>query len=337
MGHKFTGGKLRMDSFEKLRSFLVNPGRFCLVVLGSRGVGKHFAIQCAFDELLDITSISKSLKTLSFIDSIEIPENSDDLDRLLSINENGILVIEDIENLSDEQQHLLFKALSTTNGMFGIKKKYDIRIVFTSCLEIETLRESDSVLRGLFWDRISQLIVEFPNFKTENSNILNDFKAIWEKMKFEDIVEYKAISAYPFNTKIQKFIQDSADKFEGGFRDLDKIACMYYNYRIYYYREKKKILEETEINIVDQVKNDFLGKAQLHSNPTNDLSVFQINPGYTMDELNAQFRIQVRKWAKKEYGTLHKAATKLELSQSTLKNYVEGKATFNQRNTKNKK
>lgn len=330
----FIGEKKRKEAFEKLKVFLKNPGRFCLIVLGSRGSGKHYAIERAFEEILSDRNKELCTEKLEFIEASNIPINEKEMDEFLGKYVNKTLVIEDVEDLKLEQEKLIFKALSTTDGTFGIEKKVKVRFVFTSSKDSDSLREDGKYLTGLFWDRISQLLVEFPSYKQESESIIKDFHSTWEKMKFEKIKEYKNLSGIPRNASLEKFLQDNADKFDGGFRDLDKLACMYFNYRIYFYKDKKKIDEIIEKKVVESVKSDFFSKSQMHGSSGNDESVFQIRTGFTMDDLIGQFKIQVRKWAKKEYGTISKAEEKLKLGKGTMKNYVEGKVTQLQRTKK---
>lgn len=331
----FTGEKYRMEAFQKLKVFLKNPGRFCLIVLGSRGTGKSYAIEHAFEQIRSENDKKLCLEYLHFIEPSYIPNDQDKFDKFLSNYENNTIVIEDVEDLSSEQEKLLFKALSTTNGMFGIaEKKYRIRIVFTSSKDSDSLREDGKYLTGLFWDRISQLIVEFPSFKQEGENIIKDFHSTWEKMTFENIKEYESLSGLPKNASLEKFLEDNAEKFEGGFRDLDKLTCMYFNYRIYHYGDKRKIEEIIEKKVVESIKSDFFTKSQMHGSSGNDESIFQIHEGFTMDDLLGQFKIQVRKWAKKKYHTIGMAEEKLKLGKGTMKNYVEGKVTKSQKKFK---
>lgn len=329
--NEFKGGIMRMQSYQKLKIFLSNPGKFCLIVLGSRGAGKHFAIERAFSEIKNSRSSELCLKSLAFINPDDFPMNAGKLNQLFSLNKFKTLVVEDVEELSELQQKLLFKALSTKDGTFGIGVKHKLRIIFTSSKEIDVLRTDQDLLLGYFWDRISQLIVEFPSFKIENEHIIEDFYSTWDKMEFMKTKGFAHFAGEPKNATLEKFLSDYAEKFEGGFRDLDKLACMYFNYRIFYYESKKKIEDSIEKKIVESIKEDFISKSQLHGNTINDMSLFQIRPGFSMDDLNAQFRIQVRKWAWKEYGTLGKAEIKLSLKKGTLKNYVFGKATKKQK------
>jgi hypothetical protein len=322
----FTGGQARMLAFQKLKVFLTNPGKFCLIVLGSRGTGKHFAIDRAFEQCPSKGDKELCLQKIKFLSTSEIPQDEENIDKLFKDSQHQTLVVEDVEDLNDEQQNLLFTALSTEDGRFGIESKYNLRFVFTSSEEADSLRAGDS-LQGLFWDRISQLIVEFPSFKIEKESIMQDFIETWKKMKFQETKNFEHLGGIPKNAKLETFLENHADKFEGGFRDLDKITCLYFNYRIYYYENKKKILEEIENKIVEDVIIDFFGKSQLHSSSGNDLSTFQILPGVSWNDLKGQFKIQVRNWGKKEYKTIAKAEERLVLKPGTMKNWTNRKVT----------
>ena len=323
---KFIQSGKRKEAYQKLKVFLANPGKFCLIVLGSRGVGKHFAIESVFEE---ITSTNKKhcLEGLKFIDANDFPENAEKLNELFKVNSFKTVVIEDVEELTNEQQKLLFKALSTTDGTFGISEKFNLRIVFTSSKDIDKLRTDNDLLLGVFWDRISQLIVELPSYKKDAESIIQDFYCTWEKMRFENIKKYEHFSDTPKNAILEKYLEDNAGKFEGGFRDLDKIACMYFNYRIFHYGDGKKILDETEKKVVASVKEDFFSKSQMQGSSGNDESIFQFELGLTHQELLGKYKMQLRRWACKEFGTIQKAEEKLGFKTGTMKNYVATKVT----------
>jgi len=324
---KYIGSALRMLAYQKLKVFLANPGKFCLIILGSRGVGKHFAIESAFKEITFNSDKELCLEELKFIEANDFPEDAAMLNELFKANENKTIVIEDVEELNDEQQKLLFKALSTTDGTFGVGEKINLRIVFTSSKNIDLLRTDKDLLLGLFWDRISQLVVELPSYKTDGEEILKDFNSTWEKMSFEKTKGYKHLSSGPKNTKLQMFLENNAEKFEGGFRDLDKIACLYFNYRIFHYGTEKKILDPVEKKVVESVIDDFFSKSQMQGSSGNDESVFQFEVGLKHQELLGRYKMQLRRWAVKEYGTIKKAEVKLGFKVGSMKNYVETKVT----------
>ncbi len=318
---------LRKVAFDKLKVFLANPGRFCLVVLGGRGVGKRYNIEKAFDSIPSNRSIELGLKKIVFVKADSFADSKSKINVLFEANQGNTIIIEDVEDLTEKQQKLLFEALSTSDGRFGIGKKFDLRIIFTSSKDIDQLRTDNELLVGFFWDRISQLIVEFPSYTKDNHSIMLDFRGTWKKMNFEELKGFEALAAYPNNAKLQKFMEANAEKFVGGFRDLDKIACMYFNYRIFYYAESRKIVEETENKVVESIKADFFSKSQMQSSSNNDASVFNFEIGLRYDKLLAKYKIQLRRWAVKEYGTVKKAEEKLGYRPGTMKNYVEGKVT----------
>lgn len=324
---KFIGGPLRMQAFQKLKVFLANPGKFCLIVLGSRGSGKHFAIENAFNDVNLHAEKELCLKSLKFIEPNDIPSDASVLNKLFKENKYGTIIIEDVEELNEDQQRLLFKALSTIDGTFGVGESFNLRIVFTSSKDIDALRTDRDLLLGLFWDRISQLVVEFPSFKKESVDIVKDFHSTWRKMKFEKTLGYQYLARTPKNAKLEKFLEDNADKFEGGFRDLDKIACLYFNYRIFHYEDRKKISEETEKKVVDSVIDDFFSKSQMQGDSGRDENIFRFEIGLSHQDLLGRYKMQLRKWAVKEYGSVAKAEKKLGFKPGSMKNYVEAKVT----------
>lgn len=346
----YTGGEKRMKAFEKMKCFLANPGMFCLMVLGSRGSGKHYSIEKAFQylkqSLKEETQQELCLKEIKFIPSLEFPNDKKQLDKLFQSNISNTLVIEDFETLEDLQKLLLLDALSTVNGKFGIAKKVDIRILFTSSEKIDSLRTVTDSTSLLLWDRISQLVVEFPSFQDEGSHILIDFENTWTKMAFHKLEKYKQLAAYPGLTQLEVFLENKKAEFVGGFRDLDKIACLYFNYRIYHYGEKRKIDNAIEEKVFDDVKADFSGKTQMNEEDNTADFIFDFNEVKSsnnkqypsLDDFNIQFRIQLRKYLT-EYKkwSLSKAATNLECSIHTLKNYKEKKEVVSVEFTPKKK
>jgi hypothetical protein len=333
---------IRKEAFYRLKVFLSNPGKFSLLVIGGRGVGKHFTIQQAFAQAYEEIKYEEEivnslcLNKLNFIDSLNFPSSNQDLDQLLQDHANETLVVEDIENLSEAQQKIIIKAMSTVDGNFGISEKINIRFVFSSSVEVASLRQDGELLLGSFWDRISQLVVEIPGFKDEKEFMSLYFKATWEKMKFEDIGAYRSYATLPVQDRLMSFLESYCDKFDGCFRDLDKLAIMFINYRIVHYQQGERINEASEKVIISKVKADFVGKNQLKSIGVLSTSTFQIREGFSMEELYGQFRTQVRNWGTARYGSVGRAEEKLSLKPGTMKNYKEGKATKKERqNQKN--
>ena len=313
----------REVALEKLKVFLINPGMFSLIVVGDRGVGKRYSIEKVFKELQETNKDKLEEKCLVELNFVEAKSFTDEqgFNKLFEESEFKTLVIDDIDELNDELEKSLFQALSTTNGKFGKENDIRLRILFTSNKPVDELREDGKHLIGMLWDRISQLIVEFPSYKTDNSTVQKDFKETWRKMKFAGLTSYKPFASIPGNPKFEKFLEEKSSGFEGGFRDLDKLACLYFNYRIYHYKDTRKIIESTENEIVKSVIDDFSTKTQIQTITDNELSVYRITENTLMKELERKFKKQVKAWGKFKYKSISKAEKELGLGQGTMKNW----------------
>jgi hypothetical protein len=314
---------LRESALEKLKVFLVNPGMFSLIVVGERGVGKRYSIEKVFENIKEESEkllVEKCMTGLEFVEASSLPLNLN-FDEFLSQYKNKTLVIDDVDQLHEELQKPLFLALSTTNGKFGTNNDIPLRILFTSNKSADELREDGKHLKGILWDRISQLIIEFPSYKTDNSTIQKDFIATWKKMSFEKLQDLIPFASTPGNARFQKFLEDKSPYFEGGFRDLDKIACLYFNYRIYHYGLKRKLEEDIENLVVKSVIDDFSSKLKTQNNTEYALGTFKFTDDTLMKELERKFKIQVKQWAKRKHHTISNAEKKLGLGQGTMKNW----------------
>jgi hypothetical protein len=328
-----TGGEKRQLAFKKLQSFIPNPGMFCVLVLGARGTGKRFAIQKAW-EVVKFQKSEKELenlrlKNISYVSANNFPE---DIDTLFEANLYGTIVLEDFDILSNEKKSLLLDALSTIDGKFGIKEKVAVRLVFVTSEKISNLRLDN--ISNLLWDRISQLLVELPSFQDEASHALKDFEYTWNKMKFDTI--NKDLSKLPNLPSLDTFLKSQFSSFVGGFRDLDKIACLYFNYRLFHYGENQAIQPHLEEMVLADVKSDFIGKTQMHVEEITYNSIFDFdevqpsdgkNKYPTLDDYNNQFRIRFRKFLLDKHKTLSKAAENIQCSIHTLKGYKDKSQT----------
>jgi hypothetical protein len=331
---KYFKAPLRKEAFEKLKVFLRNPGYFSVFVSGSRGTGKSFAIECVFEEFEKLDKkerVKQGLKAFKHYTSYTFGSSEKEISDVFKKNENGLIILNDIESFSQEQQEILFNAMKTSDGRMGLQKKVFIRLVFTSSESIENLRSGNTTLIPLLWDRISQLLVEFPSFEKEKNHIMTDFRNTWEKMKFNSLIQYGGLTKCPKNTKLELFIENNAGEFKGGFRDLDKLCILYFNYRIFFYGDARKIEESKEDKIVSFVKADFFGKLQTPEQARSELSVFYFEENKTFKVIEARFRHQLRNWAVNQYGGVGKAEKALGLGHGSLKYFSEKKVAAEQK------
>ncbi|MCL5129350.1 sigma 54-interacting transcriptional regulator [Algibacter sp. L4_22] len=296
--------KQRKDAIIKLNSYLTNPGRFSILILGSRGTGKaHW--------LKEIQSLhkedDKNLDELVFISAFNTNKyNEADWINLFKSSNNGLLVISDIEELNKESQGLLFNGISTgQGGMFGFKeKKFKIRIAFTSTKDITTLRDNETFLTHKFFDRICQFAVKMPTFQEANIFIWEDFQKSWDKMSFQNHNEY------PEDLKI--WLKKLESPLYGNFRDLDKLAINWHNYRL---------LGKKEDKILALVREDFFNYYHYPEHKTDINSTFEISKSCDWDGNLKKFRLFYKNYIKNKYGTLRKGEKESKMSYRTMEKW----------------
>ena len=294
--------KNRKEIVERLDNYLQNPGRFSILLLGKRGTGKSFWL----DRIQNKNSKMSYSSGINYINSRLIEPSVVAINKLLSESNKKYLVIEDSERLSHTVQELLFEALSTGNGKYGIgTKKYECRIVFTSSFEIKYLRDTEEYLIHKFFDRISQLVVELPSFTDAHRSVWKDFVATWDKMEFQEKNDIPG-------TSLQVWIEKTSHLFHGNFRDLDKIAINWHQWKLTSLKEQ---------DILDRVKNDFDNYFHFPEHRVDLSNAYHIEEGKTYDQLLHDFRMQVKDWAKSMYGTLRKAEKDLGVSYRTMERW----------------
>lgn len=297
--------KHRKEAIEKLSISLSNPGRFSILVIGDQGTGKTHSIHELQNDLIDHDSCQGVVTIFSGL----AEETFDYWNDLFKRSEKKILLIEEVDKLSQRNQDILFDCISTTNGLFGFKEKsVRCRLVFTSTFGIDKLRDDRRFLTAKFFDRISQLVVEMPNLKKDQRNILNDFKTTWVKMKFKDFGEIPDMGS-----GLGDWLVKQVDKMYGNFRDLDKIVINWHNYRL---------MKKKDDAILIYIKEDF--EKFLH-NPKQVMfsdNIFIFNEDDNYETLRDNFKRKLKIWAESLYGDKYNAAKKLVVSVRTLERWV---------------
>ena len=289
---------LRNQSKDKLKKFIENPGFFSILILGENGTGKNYIINSVLAEI--------QTKTTGSYYPYEIGENETDIAKIF---ENEYIVIKNIEELKNNQQYILTNALSTRDGTIGLKKNRGYkRIIFTSSFDITHLRDSREHLIDRFWDRISQLVIKVPSFKDFSQEIRNDFKVVWEKMDFK---EYPKL---PEDGEFLSWLRENCKTFSGNFRDLDKIAILWHQYRIINYAgATQNFKSDIEARIFGQVRQDFEAFTHYPFQKTDTSNVFEFEKGKTWEQIERNFQSKFKSWAKNEYRTIKEATKELNM------------------------
>lgn len=286
----------RKEKIKILASFLKNEGRFSTLVLGDRGTGKKYwtgQVSISLEKKFHLVNAALTEATVSYWE--EQFQKAD----------NGVLVIKDVEKLGKDSQELLFEGLSTLQGegLFGFENKiYAIHPVFTSSKHISMLRDSDKYLNPKFFDRTAQLVVKFPNFKECGNGYKNDLQSCWEHFSFN--------TDYP--KKLEDWLETKMESLHGSFRDLHKMCINWNNYQKAGWNEN---------DILKQIENDF--NDFYHIPEQNKDAIFEIHfsDGKTYQELQDEFKKQLKSWAKEAFSSNRKAAEMLQISHRTMERW----------------
>ena len=290
--------KKREKAVEKLLSAMNNGGNFSVLLLGAPGTGKtHWINWCSEQEQLQKFNAVHEISSGLAEDSLEFWNEE------LKKADKKVMVIDEIEKLSHKSQELLFKALSTKDGKFGFgEKNLDFLPVFTSCISIENLQKDRRILLSKFFDRISQFVIELPDFNTTDREIFNDFTKTWSKMNFENKL--------PDLDDFKTWLNENAHRMHGNFRDLDKIAI---NWNLH------KIGNKEDDKILKEVKNDF-EKYLHHPNlSSTDINTFVFDEDSNYEQLLNDFRAKLKSWSMAiNNGNIREAAKMLGISHRTM-------------------
>lgn len=313
---------IRKESIDKLRNAMIYPGRFPILVLGESGTGKTHWILEIVKSNLDFNYFKNGVITQygGLCD-----DNIEFWNSVLCEAHEKVLIIEEVEKLSSKSQDLLFDAISTTNGKYGFRdKQYEMILIFTSTFPIKKIRDDRRYLSAKFFDRISQFVVEFPNFKETKENIYFDFKTTWNKM-FQDVDCYRDFC--PRRELIESWLKTDANKMFGNFRDLDKIVINWnlhqrdlYNFKKSESKNNDK--EEIDRKILKIIKDDF--KNLLH-NPSQKIyedNTFVFDEDSDYGAMVQDFRKKLKKWAlAMNNNDKVKASTQLKVSHRTMERW----------------
>lgn len=286
---------------EQLNYFLSNPGRFSILIIGERGVGKTKLIQelsegkekvtvanCA--SFSDDTMAESELfghRKGAFTGANEAKKG------LFEEANGGVLFLDEVHNLSKRVQEKLMTALQTESsgenrGKFSIRRLGETithpvaaRPVFASNLTIDELKKK--LLPDLY-DRISQLVLEIPSIHQSKLNLKEEFSKVWKGMAFEK--ENKIPELKSFYTWLNKI------KLEGNYRTLQSIAINWHQGRL--------MKLESEENVFEFVKTQI---QKFHSSTSLENKTFKYNfrKGVKKTEMEKEYRKALYVWAKENY------------------------------------
>lgn len=287
-----------MEFVLQLENYLRNPGRFSVLLLGERGVGKTKWVQETCREKLVIANCASfsddtmaeselfGYKKGAFTDAKE------DKNGLFDEADNGALFFDEVHNLSPRVQEKIMTALQTESkepnkGKFRIRKVGEtkshyvtVRPIFASNLPLKQLREK---LMPDLYDRISQLVIEIPSIQDSKIQILKAFHDVWTGMQF---VEHPELPNLP---EFEKWIKKI--HLEGNYRTLQNMAINWHQGRL------MKLSEDEVFAFVKKQIEQF-HKAD---GATKVKTKFNFQKGRLKTEMEKEYRKAMYDWAKENY------------------------------------
>lgn len=301
-----------MKEIQLLENYLKNPGRFSILILGERGIGKTKWVKEIIQEKMkkkvvvancaafsDDTMAESELfghRKGAFTGAIEEKAG------LFMEAANNFLFLDEVHAIRPNVQEKLMTALQTegsgdNQGKFCIrslgesKVKYvAVRPVFASNLPLTELKKK--LLPDLY-DRISQLVVELPSIHESKLNLQQEFEKVWIAMKFK---HFKTSPCLPEFINWLNRIQ-----LEGNYRTLQNIAINWHQARIIEYQEPMDYDHEKEHKVFEFVKSQI---SKFHfSKPTiKSNSKYNFRKGISKKEMESEYKQAMSEWAFSEDG-----------------------------------
>ncbi len=306
------GGKYQLAQ-DRFKRFLVVPNAPVLV-LGERGTGKSTMVKriievskIPFRELVCGT-LSHDLIRAELFGYVKGAFTGADKNKeglIDQVKNNGVLFLDEIQDLSRESQRLLLQVLQT--GQYypiGATEPRDaeFRIVCASNQPLAVLF-GEGRLDADFFDRISRFLVELPPIRECQEDLGNFWESAWA-----GVSAFEAAPQPPPSEMIVTKIRNLP--LPGNFRDLEKIAALLLIEKL----EKKSDKEAVEIAIREYQRVESLKQ----SGALDHHSFFE--KGMTLVQMQDSFRVHLWEWALSVYGSSSEAQKALGISAGTASN-----------------
>lgn len=298
------------ETYEKIKVYSEFPN-VPILLLGERGIGKstivgsHIKPAKGGKEVTPLVcgSLNSNLlesklfghKKGAFTGAIK------DEDGLLKKADNGILFLDEIQDMPKHVQRMLLQTLQTHKyRILGDTEEQEtnMELVCASNLPEKELRQK---LDPDFYDRIAVFKVTLPPLRECREDILTYWHDVWERKRPEGS-EQEA----PMDPTLKKFLTTSS--LSGNFRTLEKLA-----YHILAWQGKKTTKE-----IIEEIsfEEDAVDK---HTDGIS-LDEFCEMP---WDDATGRFKYLLAEYACKKFGTKGRAADKLGCTTKTLNNVMK--------------
>ena len=295
----------RKDIQEKIKIYSEFPN-VPILLLGERGIGKSTMVETYIAKAKGnktVTSLVCGSLNSNLLESKLFGHKkgsftgaTDNVDGLLKTANNGILFLDEIQDMPKHVQRMLLQTLQTHKyRILGDTEEQEtnMELVCASNLPERELRQK---LDPDFYDRIAVFKVTLPPLRECREDILTDWGNVWNVARPKNSKQEA-----PMASALKKFLMTSS--LPGNFRTLEKLA-----YHILAWQGKKttkEIIEELSF------EEDAVDK---HS---DNISLDEFSEMSWKDAVN-RFQHMLTEYSCKKYGTQKLAAEKLGCKPRTL-------------------
>lgn len=302
----------RLKAFDRLKRYAQVAGA-PLLILGERGVGKTQLVESivkTFKQRPNIKSIACGGLDSELADSLLFGHKkgaftgaTEDRDGMIKSAHQGILFLDEIQDLPKSTQRRLIRVLQDKNRRYhalGSDKEetMDVELVCASNQPLHVLKEK---LDADFFDRISQLMVEIPPLRECREDLRADWSRVWRATDSASSFSSQA----PMNDELLLLFKNHP--FYGNIRDLQRIAILIVAWAIDHDIDKAIQIAITEWQILSSDKS----VANFDANG--------LGQGTRKERLDL-FKYRLADWAKNNFNDLSIAAKSLDCTVRTLTN-----------------
>lgn len=300
----------RKEVQEKIKVYSEFPN-VPILLLGERGIGKSTMVETYIAKAKGdktVTSLVCGSLDSNLLESKLFGHKkgaftgaTEDKDGLLKTANNGILFLDEIQDMPKRVQRMLLQTLQTHKyRILGDTEEQEtnMELVCASNLPEKELRQK---LDPDFYDRIAVFKVTLPPLRECREDILTDWHEVWERKRPKNSTQEA-----PMDPALKKFLMTSS--LPGNFRTLEKLA-----YHILAWQGKKTTKE-----IIEEIsfEEDAVDK---HTDGIS-LDEFCEMP---WDDATGRFKYLLAEYACKKFGTKSLAADKLGCTTKTLNNVMK--------------
>lgn len=297
-------------------------GGFSVLIMGERGTGKtRLLAQSTEYKMVSVNCASFADDTMAESELFGYVKGAftganDDKIGLIKEAEGGVLFMDEVHSLSKRVQSKLMTAFQTNKhnemevrrlGATKSEKVKDVHLVFASNRGVDELKEC---LLPDFYDRIVQHVIGVSPIRESLEYLEDDWKIVWKELGFSE----EAPASKQFLNWLRSL------RFEGNYRDLQRIAMNYHAY-MFFEKDVKSYLKSKGIaSPLDFARTQY---DTMCSNPRDDDNLF--TKGRTAAELEREYHYRLQEWAISAYKTRANAAHQLEVSEKTMNNWKNKK------------